>query len=160
MKKFKLLTLLFSLMVSFTCFSQTAKGTLLLGSVNYNTANEDGYLTFSPHIGYFVTDKIALGSSFAFIGGDDFVSALGPYLKIYFGKGTIGKFFTQLKVVAAIEDYNLDDLIYGWTLNAGYSFFIHKKISMDYSVQYSKIQSYYPIVGLNVGFNFHLFKSE
>lgn len=164
MRKRVFLSLFLLLILNITINGQTEKSTILIGSINYSSLDLDD-ITFSPHVGYFVSDNLALGLNFSFLwefgdGNADFANALAPYLKFYLGKSTRGKFFGQVKPAIALYNVQFDDIIYGIAINAGYTYFITDKLSMDYSAQLSKAKDSNTYVSLNVGLNFHLGKSE
>lgn len=167
MKKITSFTVILVFLFAIKAYNQTEKGTLILGSLNFNSANyeEDVPISFNPHIGYFVSDNLALGLNFAFLwefgdGDIDIQNAIGPYLKVYLGEGNRGRFYSEFKPILALKNNYFEDMIYGFTVNAGYAYFITDKLSMEYSAQLSKVRSSDFIVSLNVGVNIHLGKSE
>ena len=166
MKKLTFIVAFITFLCANSGISQTGKGTFLLGSLNYNTGyNGDFNLFFDPHLGYFVADNVVVGSNFAFLSqfdddGTVYVNSIGPYVRGYFAGNDWGKFFAQAKTYLLFAKGYSGEIFQGWELNAGYSFFVFKNIGMEYSIQYNKMKDYNGILSLNVGFNFHLFKSE
>jgi hypothetical protein len=92
--KFKLL--LFSIFIiiflSFNVQAQIEKGSKMVGGYGYAVLRNPFYLNISPNIGYFISNRVVLGSSvdIKFSGYKNYSNlgiAVAPFTRYYFGKG-------------------------------------------------------------------------
>lgn len=188
MKKMKTKTLLtFALLSSMLSFGQdfgldaTAKGNFLLSaginfnllpdvSASNNSLQGDEISSFSfaltPKIGYFFTDKLALGAvvitEFGQTGDEALFDnspvertntsiSIGPFARYYldsgfFGEASFGFGSTNL---GTNDTTGNQSPIFQYSLGIGYAFFINKSISIEPLAQYNYIN----VSNRNVDFN-------
>ena len=95
MKKLILIVTLFCYLCVLDSFSQTEKGNYLLGGatralIEFNNGSNTFYLWFTPNMGYFITDNLAIGASLPLSlqtqEGYRIISyGITPNLRYYFG---------------------------------------------------------------------------
>lgn len=92
----KIKILLFSILIiisqSFSVQAQIEKGSKMVGGYGYVLLKDPFNLNISPNIGFFLNDRIAVGSSviMSFYGSEDYTQFnLGvlPFTRYYFGRG-------------------------------------------------------------------------
>ncbi|WP_084454350.1 outer membrane beta-barrel protein [Algoriphagus terrigena] len=170
MKKriFALLPLVF---LCVTAMAQLQKGNILLGgALNYSTQSGDrsgggldiptSYFTFSPKVGIFLKDNLAVGlnllaqtntSSYTSSGSNGYeykssTYGLGPFVRMYFPVGDQFAFFGQFdlgfqggETETVYENLNAQDSsskikVFQASTALGFSFFPKKWLSLDLSV--------------------------
>jgi outer membrane protein len=174
MKKFKTASIAVVLFCSFTTLNaQTEKGTFLLGGetkLNFSSVsskfesddvNEDlGKITtleFSPQIGFFVIDGLALGMELPIMyslekseNEDKYTStslAFTPFIRYYFGKGKIKPYlhgdvgFGNLKMkyednLSGTTSENAASLFL-YEMGGGLAIFLNDKVSLDIGIAYA-----------------------
>lgn len=173
MKKNLLLTVLltFGLLFSTQLFAQTEKGNLLLGggaSFNYSDNNFDNgnstndvststSFNFSPRIGYFVADRLALGASLGIFSSksnsddSDFEASstgisFGPYVRYYlesglFASANVGFGSSTFKTEGGLFDGDQTSSSINWGLGIGYAIFLNESISVEPAVSYTRNSS-------------------
>lgn len=177
MKKVMLFTLLSA--ISFAGFSQTSKGTWLVGGTAGFTSSKYGSakytsVDFSPNAGYFVIENLALGlnvqigSETSNLGGgasDVKTSStyFGPNVRYYFTSlGKNAKLFGNGTFVFGNEKAgSVSTSSTAWGLSAGPAFFLNKNVALEIAVGYSsaKVKDANESMnsfGLKAGFQIHL----
>jgi hypothetical protein len=159
--------LLFISGLSLSLFAQIdktiKKGNVLLGGsigAGYSTSKSDYsdsdyknyYLSFSPGMGYFLIDNLAVGlhlplsydlSKYSDITYKTFRIGFGPYLKYYSDKGIF--LGLEISVLGSFNDNESDSefssstykyIVYEINPCIGYAFFINQKVSLETSLNY------------------------
>lgn len=175
MKTFKILSIGFVLFsLGFTANAQTEQGHLLIGgesklnftSLNskWKTDDDSGdvgkttNLDFSPQIGFFVADGLALGIeipiSYSSEKDEDenkynsTSMAFAPFLKYYFGSGNIKPYFQgefgigNLNMKYEPASGTSDDASAGmflYQVGGGIGVFLNEKVSLDFGLGYSSV---------------------
>lgn len=167
---------------SITGFSQTSKGTWLLGGGAGFSSSKTGdakasTVSFSPNAGYFVMDNFAAGLSLSVTSGKtnsgaageadskESISSFGPFVRYYFPLAGTTKIFANAGVGFGSTKY--DDLATmsstTWALSAGPAFFLNKNTALEVAISYgsTKVKDFTESTntfGINVGFQIHLGK--
>jgi hypothetical protein len=169
MKKILLLSILF--LSSLAVYSQTRPGKLLIDmetglsfnsyTENYSYEGSDLYgdistsqFNFTPSIGVFLTENIALGGMFYYqqisqdYDGETNATSnteVGPWVRFYFGQSKF-KLFLHGNITAAsrFEDYEGSDYDYkfnglGYGVGFGASYFINEHIAATGMFKYSGV---------------------
>jgi hypothetical protein len=154
----KLRFLFFILGISGTLFSQTDKGTWLLGgSGGFLRANKSNAFTLNPTVGYFVFRHVAGGAQLNLIalkGGSSF--SLGPFAKYYFYGDERGRFYGSLGL--NIGDATNTAFDTGYSFGAGYAAFLNESVVIDIGLNYNKVGSTGHIFFLGGGFQIHFLR--
>lgn len=158
MKKLTTTFILFAL-ISMNGFSQIQKGNLLLGGTGsfttYNSGiNKNRTLNLNPSLGYFVSDKIAIGSSLSFYfmhsGSTTGIGfGISPFARYYFLKKETSSFFIPVRVSLSSTNYqyqnsNNDNTTYSSTRESfgiGYTRLIAPNVGLEASLSYYFIQT-------------------
>lgn len=172
MKNFTITLLLsFFILVNYG-FSQTEKGTVLLGgSASYLSVDDESLININPNIGYFVANKFVVGLNANYINSDGAdILGLGPYVRGYFLTNEKGSIFAQGGYnYIRVGDNNSSQSENGYSLGIGYAVFLNSSIALEFSGNYAKYEfskssdlfsfSDSGILSFNVGFQIH-FKKE
>jgi hypothetical protein len=149
--------------------AQTEKGTVLLGGTgSYQSVENNVIFSINPNIGYFVSNKIALGANANYLNnsGTKFLG-FGPYLRGYFLTLANGGLFGQVgyNYVQFIERTDSNSKT-GYSLALGYAVFLNKSIALELTGNYIKYDIRDNSVGffrsdkgmfsLGIGFQIHL----
>lgn len=132
--------------------AQPTQGSILIGGTAgfTSTSAGDGDVTqvnFSPLIGYFVTDRVAVGGQLTmnFLGGDADGSTIGigPAVRYYFnGSGPI-RFFGQgnfnWQTVDIGEDFDSESGV-GFGLGAGLDYFFNEHVALEAILGYNNFK--------------------
>lgn len=165
MKRIKLL-LLAALFVSFAGVTnaQTEKGKVMMGggfalsSADTDVEGQDQedsnlLINFTPKIGYFFGDDIAIGLGIEFthssveISGQKEVGTdliAGPYARYYFPVGENSAFFAELDVVfgtltAEVNDFQQSTTMYGVGVGPGFTIFSNEFVGVEGLIRYNYI---------------------
>lgn len=154
MKKIIFLTFFLSLLTSFS-FSQLEKGNLLIGG-NANASllqQRIFFLSVSPNLGYFMTNRFCLGasSSLAFSKGFSGI-ALSPFARYYFGVKETRSFFALAS--AGIVRQNKNNFGYAH-LGLGHTWFLNKNAAFETQLSGTYVNNNFQ-GGLFFGFQIYL----
>jgi outer membrane protein len=171
-----LLTIFAFVAVAAMTQAQTTKGNLLLGgnagfgSTKQGEGDAATTITFSPNLGYFVAENIAVGGRLGFNSfkvGEYSESDFGfaPFVRYYFvSLGSNAKLMADASFgfgSTKVED--ADALSYtNWAIAAGPAVFLNKNTALEVTLSYGS-QKYKDVdaantFGLNVGFQIHFGK--
>jgi len=111
-------------------------------------------ITFTPAMGYFFSDNFAAGLSLnldyssgeeLFFGEEATINSVsftgGPFIRQYFAKG----FFLEGALAAGVQyekydfgggDTDFRNLVYGWSLSAGYAAMVNKMFAIESGIGY------------------------
>jgi hypothetical protein len=188
--------LLFISGLSLSLFAQIdkpiKKGNVLLGGyvgAGYSTSKSDQsdsndkyyYLSFSPGMGYFLIDNLAVGlslplsydlSEYSNYTSETFRIGLGSYLKYYSDKGIF--LGLEISLLGSFNDNEFGSefssstykyLVYEINPCIGYAIFMNQKVSLETSLNYqyqrmvsdvSSIKTKYNRLFINIGFQIFL----
>lgn len=147
-------------------FAQTGKGGVLLGgSASFDVQFEDPEnattFDFSPDLGFFVIDNLALGATVTLQTtkqGDVSVNAFGiaPFARYYFGSSST-KFFAHAQVgyLSSKSDFFGDEFtIKGSQINIGpgVALFLNDHVAIEGILAYNKLGGDFDVDG--IGFRF------
>ena len=172
----KKVLLIAALAVSSVSFAQTSKSTWMLGGGAGFSSSKTGdldpttNLNFSPSIGYFVIDNLAIGAQIVVNSektGDVSTSttAFGPSVRYYFTSlGNNAKLFGGLNIAfgsSKQDDVSVSATAFG--VEAGAAFFLNQSIALEAGLGYNslKVKDYDDptnTIGLRVGFQIHFGK--
>ncbi|MCF6223439.1 MAG: hypothetical protein L3J34_06890 [Flavobacteriaceae bacterium] len=140
------------LFLSINIKAQITKGYWMLGgngSFSYYDAKRDNSNTdptwnvvVSPNIGYFVIDKLAVGSytTFSFRGNNNrYFLSLSPFLRYYFlNPDKKINFFTEVSFTNSIRfiKNNENTLSYGYNIKPGLIYFLNSSVALEASLKY------------------------
>jgi len=148
-------------------FSQTEKGTVLLGgSASYLSVDDESLININPNIGYFVANKFVMGLNANYINSDGSnILGLGPYVRGYFLTTEKGSIFAQGGYnYLRFSSGNTTESENGYSLGLGYAVFLNSSIALELSGNYVKYEfnnnSFYSlsdsgIFSFSVGFQIH-----
>lgn len=145
--------------------AQIQKGSKLLsGTVGINNINEDGssatVINVSPSIGFFLSNRFALGFGldFKYDTEEEVASlALLPFARAYFNDSGSSRFFAHLDLGTRIEDLsNIEGAPpFSAGLGIGADFFLNENVAIEALLAYRRVQDFEADTGLNViGLNF------
>lgn len=167
----KLLTVLLSLGAFMsTVYAQTTQGNLVFGgSVGYWSSTEENALedekesefTFSPSVGYFVVDNLAVGINLQLtsnkydngVGGDDKTTTfvVGPFARYYkFTSNDKFAFYGQAGFDFGSRKYEPDggnevkSSAFDFYISPGFSYFFNEHWAIDLQLQGIRYESYDP----------------
>ncbi|MDJ1486067.1 OmpW family outer membrane protein [Cytophagaceae bacterium YF14B1] len=182
-KTFILISAIFSFLVLTTekSFAQTDQGNFMVGSsiANLNFDDSNTSISFSPTLGYFVIDNLAIGltptishsSTESLIPGQKYKTTtwgIGPFARYYIGDGTVkplvhagysylsskSKDDTSNGVIETKSNYS------NVKLGAGVAYFINDHVSVDgivnYNLLFSEGNDSQGSVGISFGFQIFL----
>jgi len=147
MKKQILATILF-LALSFSANSQITKGNWMLGGdanfyySNTSISTSSNYSIFiNPNIGYFIKDRLAIGSQLGISFNDSSTSlSLNPFIRYYLLKQDKKiNYFTEAGFgYGAIFSKNTNSTYktIGYNIKAGSVFFLNDVIGLEFSLKY------------------------
>jgi hypothetical protein len=122
-------------------FSQTEKGTLLLGgSASYLSVDDESLININPNLGYFVANKFVVGLNANYINSDGSnILGLGPYVRGYFLTTEKGSIFAQVgyNYLKFSGDFDSDSEN-GYSLGLGYAVFLNNSVALELSGNYVK----------------------
>jgi Outer membrane protein beta-barrel domain len=171
----KVLLIAVAAMISATSFSQTSKGTWMVGgSAGFNSyktsgaSNSTSMLTIAPSAGYFIDNNLALGAGVAFVslsssGSTASTFNVGPMARYYFTEmGKNAKLFAHANFgfgsTSATGSSSVSST--SWGIKAGPAFFLNKNVALEATVGYgsSKVKDMDAEnnFGVNFGFQIHL----
>ena len=161
---------LITLSFSFTSYSQTDKGNLIVGgSVSFDigsqevesggstTSETDNSILFvNPSFGYFVIDGLAVGLNLS-IQRSHFESdqgsfestssgfSVGPIVKYYlengiFGMGTIGFGTGSTEFESGGTENESKDRLFNWQVGAGYAIFLNDHVAIEPMISYGSLR--------------------
>ena len=121
--------------------AQTAKGDWLVGGLlDLNTAKNSTTFEFSPNVGYFILNNLAIGGTLVYAYdklGDLKVTSfgIGPFTRYYFGETKIRPFFagdmTFEKQKFTTNAGSSTEDAFSWFLGGGAAFFINENVAVD-----------------------------
>jgi hypothetical protein len=158
----KKITLLFTVSVaSIMCFSQTEKGSWLLGGnieftfskqEIYNNVTKSTQFEFNPNVGYFIAPNFAIGLEIGLSsiseesnGSDEDVSlfSAGPFARYYFNASKNVKILTGAAMgfgkTKGILDYSKHSVT-AWQIEAGPAFFLRPTVALEFLVHYQAVK--------------------
>jgi hypothetical protein len=144
MKKYFVLPALFVLLSAAAAWSQTSKGSMLIGGTAAfsmeSVGSEDDVTTISlaPSAAYFVMDRFAVGGQFELLSSfndEVTVTALGiqPLVRYYFTGSGVVQPFGQAKFnwsTIKVEGFDAEPGI-GYGLGAGADFFLNEHVAFE-----------------------------
>ncbi len=166
--------------ISFAGFSQTSKGTWLVGGTAGFTSSKYGdaklsKIDFSPSAGYFVMNNLAVGlevqvgsekSNSGVAGAADYTTSstfFGPNVRYYFTSlGKNAKLFGSGAFAFGNSKDGSDKVnATAWGLSAGPAFFLNKNVALEVTVGYSSAKvkddtNSTNSFGIQAGFQIHL----
>jgi len=169
----KKIILFVSIIVSVKSYSQTEKGSWLLGgSASYSSSKPtygvaENYLSITPAIGYFIKKDLAVGAlaTLQNVPNSSTATSFSPFIRYYFlPMGSNAKLFANASY--GWGNYNL----YGggytglstWAISAGPSIFLTKNIALELTLSYAADAiTYYGTtrtIRFNIGFQIHFNK--
>ena len=156
MKKFFLIFCVFFFASSFVS-AQTEEGTFLLGGgASYTSQSGTSFLQLNPNVGFFLMNNYAVGLDLAYSSSDRSTSyAVGPYGRAYFELGDIGKFFGQVGVIYSGFSNGVSDSKFGWSIGAGYAYFLNQSIAIELGPRYSKVGDGDAVLNILLGLQIH-----
>ncbi|PHR69434.1 MAG: hypothetical protein COA67_10710 [Lutibacter sp.] len=182
MKKI-LLTTIFAFAISLTVQSQITEGNWMVGgSGSYNhitvdndngTVNKNSRLTIKPDVGYFILDKLVVGSSMGYYHykSIDFDSynknySIGLFSRYYFLKSNKRfNLFTQIHYDRVFFETKSSNLVKGngnrYGLKVGQVIFFNSSVGLEFSIDYEKeVYEFNTVnnINVNIGFQIHLEK--
>ena len=155
----KKLILLFSISTIFICTNtkaQTEKGTFLLGGgAAFQTSDHNSSFTMNPNVGVFFMNNVAAGAQLILVlaENDYHAVAFGPFLRGYFLGSDRGKLFAQGGF--NVGGSSNSDASIGFSIGAGYAFFMNKSTALEFSAFYNKLGDDDGIFSIGVGFQIH-----
>ncbi|MFM7710376.1 MAG: hypothetical protein ACKO5C_05620 [Ferruginibacter sp.] len=158
MKKFLFIAVLVA--ASFTGFSQTSKGTWLLGGgAGFNSVKPSGgssttVWNLSPRIGYFLANNLAASANVSIAdAGNGTETTFGPAVRYYFTNlGSSAKLYGNVGA-------NFGDNISEMNVAAGVAYFLNSSVALETAIGYSnESKSKVSSIGLNIGFQIHFKK--
>lgn len=170
----KLLLMVF-LCISFIGKAQITKNNWMVGGdarFSYNTYSSEsisrsGYsISLSPNIGYFIYDKLAVGSKINYIIGNrnSTIIQLGPFVRYYFlEKEKKVNLFLEPSYYFGLDKLNKD--YSNFSTKVGTAIFLNSSVELELALNYSMVKlksSDYSSNSLNlgVGFQIHLEKEK
>lgn len=171
MKNFTI-TFLFSFFILVNYgFSQTEKGTLMLGgSASYQSVEDESILIINPNLGYFLANKFVLGINGSYINSNGLsILGLGPYVRGYFSPSERGSIFAQGGYnYIRLSGNNNSNSENGFSLGLGYAVFLNSSVALELSGNYVKYGfsesnnllslADSGVLSFNVGFQIHFKK--
>ncbi len=171
MKKVLLLSVV--ALVSATSFSQTAKGTWMLGgSAGFESEKANGAtastttIHVNPNLGYFIGENFAIGANIGLWSVEKVGSSFnfGPMARYYFtDMGKSAKLFAHagMNFGSYTPTGGSAATTTSWMIAAGPAFFLNKNIALETTLNYSSSKAKGATgsdnsFGLNVGFQIHL----
>lgn len=175
MKKILIIATFFFTMAS---NAQITKGYWMMGGSgsfgNYKTtiggsSNESTGFGISPDIGYFVIDKLAIGTSGFFLYSipksnekSSFLYSVSPFLRFYFlEKDKIINIFSEVSY-QTVRNSNDNSKADKFKIKAGTEFFLNSsvgiEVALNYSNQKTSTDNQNRAIYLDVGFQIHLEK--
>jgi hypothetical protein len=166
--------------ISFAGFSQTSKGTWLVGGTAGFTSSKYGdakmsSINFSPNAGYFLINNLAVGldvqvgsetSNSGVSGASDYKTSstfFGPNVRYYFTSlGKNAKLFGSGQYAFGSTKDGSDKIsATAWGLSAGPAFFLNKNVALEVTVGYSSAKvkddtNSTNSFGIRAGFQIHL----
>jgi outer membrane protein len=158
MKKFLLIAIAFFAFAASNAQTFSKGDTFVEGTVSYTkTKDADATYTFAPIIGYFLTDKFAVGAQVEKTNTTDKLGA-GVFARCYFlNVGKDFKVFSglNLNTNALVLDTTTDDFIarqnFNAGLNLGVNYFVTKNLAL--SANLANLAGYnFETEAFNVGF--------
>jgi hypothetical protein len=174
--KIKKILVAATLLITFASNAQIDKGNWMMGGSgrfgNYKTTNSDEsfnttQIGINPNIGYFIIDKLAVGTSaqfsFTFFSNDSSIYKayiISPFLRYYF--------FESDKKINIFSEVNYEFLRISnnvqkqdnFKVKAGVVFFLNSSVGIEVALNYSKQKSNLDYenrgIYLDVGFQIHL----
>jgi hypothetical protein len=121
--------------------AQTQKGDWLVGGLlDLNTAKNSTTFEFSPNVGYFILENLAIGGTLVYSYdklGDLKVTSfgIGPFMRYYFGDTKIRPFFAgdmtfEKQKFTTTAGSSTEDA-FNWFLGGGAAFFINENVAVD-----------------------------
>ncbi|MCF6223440.1 MAG: hypothetical protein L3J34_06895 [Flavobacteriaceae bacterium] len=148
----KLILVVTILLFSINVKAQITKGNWMLGgngSFSYTDRKSDisnpdpsWNIVVNPNIGYFVIDKLAVGSYTSTSFGkysNGFILSLGPFLRYYFLKPDKKiNFFTEVSFEYSINfiKNNENPSNYGYNIKPGLIYFLNSSVALEASLRY------------------------
>jgi hypothetical protein len=154
-------------------FEKTASASSTSSSASYDEVSSTTF-SFSPNIGYFVVDGLALGldASYATITHEDDYKqteySIAPFLRYYMGKGQVKMFvhgeYGLLRLKAEpIGSYSSNNPIYKGSIflvGVGAATFLSKNIALEAKMMYyNKVVEHHSVpkgMFFSLGFQIHL----
>jgi opacity protein-like surface antigen len=168
----RIFTIAIATLIAATSFSQTSKGTWLLGgSAGFNSqkagsAASVSTIEISPNAGYFISNNLAVGASVMFESESKHHTAFnfGPMVRYYFAEmGKKAKLFAHAGIGFGSTKPEGGSSVSSttWGVKAGPAFFLSKNIALETTVGYSSLKvkdvaDATSNFGVNVGFQIHL----
>ncbi len=168
----KKIILCLAIIVSIKAYSQTEKGTWLLGGSASFSSSKQPYgdaitiLSITPNIGYFIKKDLAVGAqaSLQNITNNNTATSFSPFIRYYFlPLGSNAKLFVNGSY--GWGSYLLNGNSTGlstWEIAAGPSIFLNRNIALELTLAYAKGDlTGYGTTGtirFNTGFQIHLNK--
>ena len=145
----------FSMLMYCVAFSQTDKGTVLLGGgATFTTSDGTSVFNATPTIGFFVLNDVVIGAGFDWYTTKGASSwALGPFIRLYLFGNDRGKFIVQSGV--NVGGAKNSDTAFGFDVAAGYAAFLNESIALELLAGYTKTGDTKGIFTLGAGFQIH-----
>jgi len=169
----KKIILCLAIIVSIKAYSQTDKGSWLLGGSASFSSSKPTYgdattmLSITPTIGYFIKKNLAVGAQATLqnITSSNIATSFSPFIRYYFlPMGSNAKLFANASY--GWGNYSLYGGSYTavstWEISAGPSIFLNKNIALELTLSYAAdALTYYGTtrtIRLNTGFQIHFNK--
>lgn len=179
--KTRIMVKYFFLGLALCCFlksrAQTSKNDWMVGgNMRINTSENNARIAFTPNVGVFVINNLALGGNFSLdyqkTGNNKFTTlALGPFMRYYFTTETqtvrplihtTVNYLTNRTKVGNLAQSTNNGL--GYFLGGGAAIFISNNVSIDILLGYDQVK-YKNLTGsggfaFNVGFQVYLLEKQ
>jgi hypothetical protein len=150
-----LCTTVFFMLIIYGAFSQTDKGTVLLGGgATFTTSDGTSVFNVTPTVGLFILNDVVVGAGFDWYTTKGASSwAIGPFIRLYLFGNDRGKFIVQSGVnVGGAKDSDTD---FGFDIGAGYAAFLNESIALEFLAQYTSTGDEKGIFSLGAAFQIH-----
>ena len=139
--------------------AQTSKGTMLLGGgASFRSQGDYSSWSFSPSIGGFIKDNLAIGGEVSLAGDSEIEgtsSTIAAYIKPYFGGNDKNKWFAKGGLGLFKSQY-MEDGKFAYGAGIGNASFLTSDIALEISANYTKVTDYDKgLFDLRVGFQIH-----
>jgi opacity protein-like surface antigen len=173
--KHLILPLFFVLFGTASLLGQTQKGSHFVGGQFrldnlFREGNDLFSIGLSPDYAFFVFNNVALGAradlQYIRSGGDDLFSFIGiPFVRYYIPGQSRTRFYLGAGVGGGIVSIEGDTRgSFRWDVGPGVNFFVNEHVALEAELYYEGISreqsDYISSVGLRMGFQVFLFKSE